>query len=133
MGASVAHVDEQSVRHISGLKKVVVRKDFIGVVAETQYQAILAARQLVVRWNPGPELPPQKQFFEHLQKQSSHDVLSVDSEDVEDRLGAASRVIRAKYTYPYQMHGSVGASCAVADVKESNATIWSATQSAYPT
>ena len=31
------------------------------------------------------------------------------------------------------MHGSVGASCAVADVKPDRATVWSATQSAYPT
>ena len=31
------------------------------------------------------------------------------------------------------MHGSVGASCGVADVKAGQATIWSATQSAYPT
>jgi CO/xanthine dehydrogenase Mo-binding subunit len=31
------------------------------------------------------------------------------------------------------MHGSVGASCAVADVKTDGATVWSATQSAYPT
>jgi nicotinate dehydrogenase subunit B len=133
MGATVAHVDEQSVRNIPGLKQVVVRKDFIGVVAETQYQAILAARQLAVRWNPGPSLPPQKQFFEHLQKQPSHDTLSVDSQDVEARLAAANRIIRARYTYPYQMHGSVGTSCAVADVKPAGATIWSATQSAYPT
>ena len=100
-----------------GLVKVVVRKDFVGVVAETQYQAMLAARQLVVRWNPGPRLPPQKTFFEHLQKQPSQDTLSVDSGDVEQQLAAADSVLRARYTYPYQMHGSVGASCAVADVK----------------
>ena len=31
------------------------------------------------------------------------------------------------------MHGSVGASCAVADVKPGQATVWSSTQSAYPT
>src|SRR5260370_5357140 len=31
------------------------------------------------------------------------------------------------------MHGSIGASCAVADVKTDRATVWSATQSAYPT
>jgi CO/xanthine dehydrogenase Mo-binding subunit len=133
MGATVAYVDEQSVRNISGLRQVVVRKDFVGVVAETQYQAILAARQLVVQWNPGPELPPQEQFFEHLQRQPSHDVLSVDSRDVEARLGAANRIIRERYTYPYQMHGSVGTSCAVADVKSGGATVWSSTQSAYPT
>jgi nicotinate dehydrogenase subunit B len=133
MGATVAHVDEQSVRNIPGLIKVVIRKDFVGVVAETQYQAVLAARQLAVRWNPGPELPSQDNFFDHLQKQPSHDVLSVDSQDVDTELAAAKILVRARYTYPYQMHGSVGASCAVADVKPDTATVWSATQSAYPT
>ena len=132
MGATVAHVDEQSVRDVPGLKKVVVRKDFVGVVAETQYQAVLAARQLVVRWNPGPALPAQDTFFEHLRQQPSHDALSVDSQDLDPQLAAAGSVLRARYTYPYQMHGSMGASCAVADVKPDGATIWSATQSAYP-
>ena len=108
-------------------------KNFLGVVAETQYQAVLAARQLAVRWNPGPELPRQDNFFDHLQKQPSHDVLSVDSQDVDTELAAAKSVVRARYTYPYQMHGSVGTSCAVADVKPETATVWSATQSAYPT
>jgi CO/xanthine dehydrogenase Mo-binding subunit len=133
MGATLVHVDEQSVRSVPGLVKVVVCKNFVGVVAETQYQAGLAARKLAVQWSPGPELPPQKSFFDHLQKQPAHDVLSVDSEDIEAQLAAASSVIRAKYTYPYQMHGSVGASCAVAEVKPESATVWSATQSAYPT
>jgi len=133
MGATVAHVDESSVRQIPGLQKVVVRKDFVGVVAEQQYQAVFAARKLAVRWNPGPELPAQTTFFEHLQNQPSHDTLSVDSGDVEKHLSASSAVLQATYTYPYQMHGSLGASCAVADVKADQATVWSATQSAYPT
>ncbi len=133
MGATVTHVDEHSVRDVPGLKKVVVRKDFVGVVAETQYQAVLAARQLVVQWNPGPVLPAQSTFFEHLQQQPSHDALGVDSQNVDTQLAAAGTVLRARYTYPYQMHGSVGASCAVADVKPDGATIWSPTQSAYPT
>jgi len=126
-------VDKGSRQHLAGLVKVVVRKDFVGVVAETQYQAMLAARQLHVRWNDGPELPPQKDFFEHLQGQPSKDTLSVDSGDVERSLAAAANILRARYTYPYQMHGSVGASCAVADVRSDQATVWSATQSAYPT
>jgi nicotinate dehydrogenase subunit B len=133
MGATLVHVDEQSVRSVPGLVKVVVCKNFVGVVAQTQYHAGLAARKLAVQWSLGPELPPQKNFFDHLQKQPAHDVLSVDSEDIEARLAAASSVIRAKYTYPYQMHGSVGASCAVAEVKPESATVWSATQSVYPT
>lgn len=132
MGAMVAHVDQNSVQHIPGVVKVVVRKDFVGVVAETQHQAIKATRELKMQWNRGPALPAQKTFFEYLQKQPSKDTLSVDSGDVESQL-AAGDVLRARYTYPYQMHGSVGSSCAVADVKPDRATVWSATQSVYPT
>jgi nicotinate dehydrogenase subunit B len=132
MGASVIHVDESSVKHIPGLVKVVVRKNFVGVVAETQYQAERASRQLVVEWQPGPELPAQKDFFEHLRRQSSRDQMSIDSGDVDAQL-AQSTPIHATYKYPYQMHGSLGASCAVADVRPDKATVWSSTQSVYPT
>lgn len=132
MGATVAQVDIQSVSTAPGLVKVVVRKDFVGVVAQTQYQAAEIARRLSVRWNPGPQLPAQESFFQRMQTQPSHDTLSLDSGDL-DRALSAGRLLRARYTYPYQMHGSVGASCAVADVRKDKATIWSATQSAYPT
>jgi nicotinate dehydrogenase subunit B len=59
--------------------------------------------------------------------------LLVDSKDVEQQLAAARTVVSATYVYPYQMHGSVGTSCAVAEVKAGQATVWSATQSVYPT
>jgi CO/xanthine dehydrogenase Mo-binding subunit len=133
MGATVARVNEESVRNIPGLAKVVVRKDFVGVVAETQHQAVIAARRLAVDWKDGPKLPAPSSFFEYLPKQPSHDVLSVDSEDVEAKLASSGTVLRARYTYPYQMHGSIGTSCAVADVKPDHATVWSSTQSVYPT
>src|ERR1700722_9224889 len=133
MGATIADVDPGSVQHVAGLVKVVVRKDFVGVVAETQYAAVLAARQLAVHWNECPQLPSQKDFIEHLQGQPSKDTLGVDSGDVAKALAASGNIVRARYTYPHQMHGSVGASCAVADVQADQATIWSATQSAYPT
>jgi nicotinate dehydrogenase subunit B len=133
VGATVAGVEEGSVRQISGLVKVVRRGNFVGVVTEKQAQAVLAARQLKVTWNPGTRLPAQRTFYDHMRKQPSRDVLAVDSKDVEQKLAGAHRVVRATYAYPYQMHGSVGGSCAVADVKPDQATVWSATQSAYPT
>ena len=133
VGATVASVDEESVKQIPGFVKVVARNNFVGVVAEKQSQAIQAARQLKVKWNPGSGLPEQKTFFETLRKQPAQDSLLVDSKDVEQKLAAAPNVVHATYVYPYQMHGSVGSSCAVADVKPDRTTIWSATQSVYPT
>jgi CO/xanthine dehydrogenase Mo-binding subunit len=133
MGASLLGVDEDSVAHIPGVVKVIVRKDFVGVVAKTQYASVQAARQLKARWQPGPALPPQASFFESIRTQPSHDSLAVDSGDVSAQLAKARDVVKAKYTYPFQMHGSVGTSCAVADVKKDSATLWSSTQAAYQT
>jgi CO/xanthine dehydrogenase Mo-binding subunit len=132
-GATVESVDEKSVQHVSGLIKVVVRKNFVGVVAEKQWQAAKAAKELKVNWTPGPELPAQKNFYDYIRKQPSRQVLLVDSKDVEAKLNSAARVFKAAYSHPYQAHGSVGSSCAVADVQADHATLWSPTQSVYPT
>jgi nicotinate dehydrogenase subunit B len=133
VGATVAGVDEASVRQISGLVKVVMRNNFVGVVAEKQWQAVQAARRLKVNWNPGQGLPAQKTFYDGMRKLPSRDALMVDSKDVERQFSEARTVVRATYSYPFQTHGSVGTSCAVADIKADHATVWSATQSVYPT
>jgi len=133
IGATVASVDEKSVQHVPGLIKVVARNNFVGVVAEKQWQAEQAARELKVAWKPGPRLPAQKEFYDYMRKQPSRDVMLVDSHDVTEKLKSASRVLKATYLHPYQAHGSMGSSCAVADVQGQHATVWSATQSVYPT
>ena len=133
IGASLLSVDQSSVKDVPGFVKVVVRKNFVAVVAETQYAAVQAARRLKVEWKPGPKLPSQASFFDFLKEQPSHDALELDSKDIATSLAAAKQVVRARYTYPFQAHGSLGASCAVADVKADSATVWSATQSVYPT
>ena len=132
-GSTVANVDENSVLHVPGLIKVVVRNNFVGVVAEKQWQAAQAAKDLKVSWNPGPGLPAQKDFYDYLRKQPSRDAMLVDSKDVDDKLRSAAQVLKSTYSHPYQAHGSVGSSCAVADVQTDHATAWSATQSVYPT
>ena len=132
-GATVTTVDESSVRDVSGLVKVVVKRNFVGVVAEKPWQAVQAAETLRVSWGGGAVLPPQHEVYQWLRKQPSSDSLLVDSGEVEATLAAAASTLRATYLHPYQMHGSLGTSCAVADVGADRATLWSATQSAYPT
>ncbi len=68
MGATVASVDRGSVRHIPGGQRGRSQGFRRRSLPKRNTQAVLAARQLAVRWNPGPELPPQKDFFEHLQE-----------------------------------------------------------------
>lgn len=132
VGATLDAVDESSVSSMPGFVKVVVKNNFVGVVFEKQWQAVQAANQIKITWQPGPALPPQASFYDHMRKQPTRDTLLVDSKDVDARLASAAQVVRATYLHPYQMHGSVGASCAVADVKKDSATIWSPTQGVYP-
>jgi CO/xanthine dehydrogenase Mo-binding subunit len=104
----------------------------VGVVAEKPWQAIQAATRLKASWNSGTALPSHATFYEYLRNQTStRDTLLVDSKDVDATLAKAARVVKATYLHPYQMHGSLGTSCAVADVQGDRATIWSPTQSLY--
>ncbi len=132
VGATLAGVDESSVSSLPGFIKVVVKNSFVGVVFEKQWQAIQAAERLKATWKPGPALPAQASFYDHMRKLPSRDTLLVDSTDVEATLASAAQVVRATYQHPYHMHGSVGSSCAVADVRPESATIWSPTQGVYP-
>jgi len=133
VGAELVRVDEASVRDLPGILKLVIKKNFVGVIAKKPWQALQAAEKLKVTWTGGSGLPNQPTFYEYLRNQKlTRDALAVNSKDVDQRLAEAARTIKATYLYPYQMHGSVGSSCAVADVRADKATIWSATQGVYP-
>jgi CO/xanthine dehydrogenase Mo-binding subunit len=131
-GAALGRVDETSVRGMPGLVRVVVKANFVGVVAEKPWQAMQAAAKLAVTWGPEGQLPPRQEMAAFLRSQPSRDTLLVDSRDVEATLASAPVVVKATYAFPYQMHGSVGSSCAIADVQGNQATIWSATQAVHP-
>jgi CO/xanthine dehydrogenase Mo-binding subunit len=133
VGATLVSVDESSVAGLPGVVKVVTRKNFVGVVAEKPWQAIKAAGQLKAAWTDGAGLPQQRDLYGYLKTQPSRDAFVVNSKDVDAVLSKASAVVSATYRHPYQMHGSMGTSCAVADVQAGKVTIWSPTQSAYPT
>ena len=129
-------MDERSVADFAGVVKVVVKNNFVGVVATKPWQAIQAASKLKATWKDGPDLPDQRTFHEHMRTQPSSDTYVVKAGDVDRTIAdavAAGRLVRATYLHPYQMHGSMGTSCAVADVKADKVTVWSPTQSAYPT
>jgi nicotinate dehydrogenase subunit B len=132
-GSTLVSVDENSVKGFAGIVKVVVKKDFVGVVAEKPWQAMQAANKLKVTWSPGSALPKQNEIHDYLRnKKPVRDTYLVNSKDVDEKLGQTAKVIKATYHYPYQMHGSFGTSCAVADVQAGKATIYSPTQAVYP-
>ena len=134
--AQVVSINQASVAKLAGNVKVVVKKNFIGVVADTEWAAQQAASALDVTWSTTPALPDQSTYYAAMRKQPSRDTFTVNTGDVDATMKTAKTVMKSTYLYPFQMHGSVGSSCAVADVWVNNgvtfAKIWSPTQGVYP-
>jgi len=131
VGATLVSVDESSIKDLPGIVKIVTRKNYVGVVAEKPWQAVQAAARLRVTWTAGTGLPSQAQYYDIMRTLPSRDTLVVDSGDVDAKMASAADTIRATYLYPFQMHGSIGSSCAVADVQTGKATVWAASQNVY--
>ena len=79
--------------------KVVVKKNFVGVVAEKPWQAMQAARQVEGHLDvPAPGLPESHGFYDHLRNQKpTRDTLLVNSKDVDQNLASAATVVKATY------------------------------------
>ena len=131
IGATLAGVDENPVKAMPGFVKILVKKNFVGVIAERPWQALQIASRLKTTWTPGPELPDQRRYDQHLRTQPTQDTIWIDSGDVDATLAIAATVLRSTYYHPYQMHASIASSCAVASVQSGQVTVWAATQNVY--
>ncbi|WP_061147524.1 xanthine dehydrogenase family protein molybdopterin-binding subunit [Caballeronia arvi] len=132
VGTSLISVDEASVADVPGLRAVVVIGDFVGVVAEREEFAVRAARKLKVQWRPTPELTSMDDVGQTISNAAATRRLLLEEGDVESvRDAAGTTTFSRTYVWPYQMHGSIGPSCAVADYREpgdGRITVWSGTQ-----
>ncbi|WP_447044679.1 molybdopterin cofactor-binding domain-containing protein [Vreelandella sp. H-I2] len=131
IGTSLITVDESSVAHLPGVVSVVVIGDFVGVVAEREEQAANAARQLKVEWRPVEGLPSLSSIEQAILDLPSEERLLLDEGDAERALADTHQRIDRHYVWPFQLHGSLGPSCSVADAKEDAIHVWSGTQNPH--
>ena len=129
-GATIASVDDASLRGIPGAR-VVREKEFLGVVAESEWDAIQAAQALKVNWNAAKApFPSMQDLHSHIRKApvvKRH--AEVDRGNIEAAFKGASKVIEAEYEWPFQSHSSMGPACAVADIRASGvSTVWTGSQ-----
>lgn len=131
VGTSLIAVDESSVRDVPGLVAVVRIGDFVGVVAEREEHAVRAAEQLAVSWKPTPDLTDLADVETALRANPSTPRTLIDKGDVEAALAGAAKPMQRTYVWPYQMHASIGPSCAVADFQDGDIRVWSGTQNPH--
>jgi len=132
MEAKLVSVDASSLRGIPGIVKVVREGDFCGVVAETEWAAIKAARQLKVTWTSWAGLPTQSELWSYVRAtEVAKDEITSNAGNAAGAIEKASRRLKATYDFALQTHGSIGPSAAVAEFKDGKLTCWTASQATH--
>jgi nicotinate dehydrogenase subunit B len=137
-----AALDELDESHgeLDGVVTLVRDGSFVGVVAELEERAIDAADALrrASVWREQPTLPPLDELPAWLKRRGGQSFLIVDGVGVDAEVppietpAGAGVTVRAGYTRPYTMHGSIGPSAAVAVWTDGLLTVWSSTQGVFP-
>jgi CO/xanthine dehydrogenase Mo-binding subunit len=134
-------VDESSIANIKGIVKVVQEGTFVGVVAQTEWAAIQAAKNLKVTWSaPSAPLPATREDVDAYltNTKSFADNGPMPKGNTDAAFAQASRTFDATYHWPFQNHAMMLPSCAVADVQADGAgggsvTIWTGAQGPFTT
>jgi len=135
-------VDESSIAGYADAR--VVRKgDFIAVVAESEWHAIKAARELKVTWSEtAPPFPGMAKLFDYIRNTPAAADSSkagfggrtpYDPQPTLAAIAAAARRVEADYEVPFQSHARMGPSIGVADVRDGEALVYSDTQKSHDT
>ena len=134
-------LDEAACRRLTDSGVELVRDgSFLAVAAAEEYAAVKAAERLATaaRWTNVDEIEPQD-VFERLtanERVSLPVVEGVPQREPVPELGdpppEATATLEARYEKPYQMHGSIGPSAAMAQFEDGNLTVWTHSQGIYP-
>ena len=132
-GAQLVSVNEEPVRRLPGVVAVVRDGNFLAVAVEREEQAIKARAALARNavWRESPTLPPSgAALYDHMVAQG------VPAQVVENKTSGSAvpveRNLEARYTRPFQAHGSIGPSCAVAQWTDGKLRVWTHSQGVYP-
>jgi CO/xanthine dehydrogenase Mo-binding subunit len=130
-GAQLTECDTSAVEKLPGVVKVVRDGNFLAVVAEREFQSVKAMNALsaAAKWKETASLPKQHDLLKVLTSLPSQDSTIFERSNP---AVSSQKTIEATYTRPYQSHGSIGPSCAVAQFTDGALTVWTHTQGVYP-
>lgn len=134
--AKPASIDEGSVAHLPGNVKVVRDGSFVGVVAETEWTAVQAAKALKITWSqPETKMPADRGEVDRYMTgvKPVRDITPTNRGQVDNAFRQADKILEATYHWPFQLHGMMLPSCAIADVQGDRVHIWTGAQGPFTT
>jgi len=129
--ATLLRVDVTAIAKMPGVRTVHRDGNYLAVIAEREYQAIAAMHALAAAaiWNETPTLPAPDEIFDWLASQPAQSVPVLTGSG---GLSGSTKILEATYRRAYQMHASIGPSCAVAQFANGQLTVWTHSQGVFP-
>jgi CO/xanthine dehydrogenase Mo-binding subunit len=130
--AKLVSADTAKIEQMPGVVKVIKDGSYLAVIAQQEWQAVKAMRTLAATasWSETADLPDPAHLPDALK------ALGVQDGTVADSKTTATGVVKTFegwFTRPYQMHGSIGPSCAVGQLGDDGVmTVYTHTQGVYP-
>ena len=144
--ATLASIDESSVKGLPGFIKVMNKGNYVAVVCEREEQAIRAARQLKTTWNKPATapFPSSDGLFDYMRtapvaapsgpgdaETRNAAPPTTPAGNPEDVFASAAKRIEAEYQIPFQGHTAFGGAHATADPSNGQMTVYSNDMKSY--
>lgn len=130
-GTLLKQADIDAVAHMPGIEQVVRNGRFIAVLAAKEWHAVKASRRLqAAGWERRAAPLPSADLCDTIRKSPARDVPIFDYPG--PPAPADARIVKARYSRPCLMHGSIGPSCAVALWENGNMIVWTHSQGVSP-
>jgi nicotinate dehydrogenase subunit B len=124
--------NDAACKKIPGYVRAVRKGNFLAVVTTNEWAAIRASTTINVTWSAWAGLPDQSRLFEYVR---SSQILRTDvfqnTGNTAEAFKVGGKTLQATYDFPLNTHGSIGPSCAVADFKNGQLTVWTPTQATH--
>lgn len=133
--AQLIELDSSATLAMPGILAVVQDGRFVAVIGSREFDTIRAMRALStsMRWSDsGAPLPSHEQLYNSIRQAAAEQYVILDRSNLSDQPAAAKGVLSASYLRPYQMHGSIGPSCAIAVNQAGKTTVWTHSQGVFP-
>lgn len=132
VGARLESWNDDACRTVPGYLRAVSKGNFLAVVATNEWSAIRTSTTISATWSAAAELPDEAHFYQFVRdsKIDRNEVL----QSVGDTNGArktGAKTFQASYELAMNTHGSIGPSCAVADFKDGELTVWTPSQASH--
>jgi len=130
--ASLQSFSDAECKKIPGYLRSVRKGNFLAVVARNEWAAIKAAGAMRASWSNWQGLPDKAQLWEEVRAtRIARDENLQSVGNSAQALAGAAEQLKATFDFAVHTHGSIGPSCAVAELKDGKLTVWTASQATH--